>query len=81
MAGNNKDAVREGMEGVAESAKGAVKKGFGKATGQEDMEQEGQAQKDSGGSHRKAASHEAEAEKERAAAEAAKLREHAHHGR
>ncbi|MGY4103187.1 microaggregate-binding protein 1 [Nocardia sp. R16R-3T] len=74
----HKSGPREGLEGVAEGAKGKVKEAAGAVFGNDDLRDEGKAQQDKAESQRTAATKEAAAEKARAEADVQEQRQRAH---
>ena len=75
----SKDSGPEaGAKGVVEGIKGKVKQAAGALTGNDDMEQEGEAQQDKAQADRETARKEAEAEKARARSEAHEAEQRAH---
>lgn len=67
-----------GAEGAVEGLKGSAKEVVGALTGNEDLEQEGQAQQEKAQEEREVAEHEAKAEASRAKAEALEEEQRSH---
>lgn len=76
-----KSGPREGVEGVVEDLKGKAKETVGAVTGDENLKQEGQAQRAKAEAQREAARKEAEADKARVAARTHEAEEAAHQHR
>lgn len=67
---DDKSGPEAGLSGVVEDVKGKAKEVAGNVTGNEDLQDEGEAQQDKARAERDAAESEAEAEKARAKADA-----------
>ena len=67
-----------GAKGIVEEVKGRAKEAIGAVTGNEDLEEEGEAQQRKADAQRDVAKKEAEAEKARATAEAHEAEQRAH---
>ena len=74
----NESGPQAGVEGVVEDVKGRAKQAAGAVSGNEPLEQEGQAQQDKAAAQRDVAAKEAEAEKARAEASAAETQQRSH---
>ena len=75
MAGDS--GPEAGAKGIVEDLKGKAKDAIGNVTGNQDLEQEGEAQQAKADSQREVAAKEAEAEKARAEAEAQEAQQRA----
>ncbi|MFQ6331812.1 CsbD family protein [Nocardia sp. CWNU-33] len=71
----HKSGPHEGFEGAVEGVKGTAKEAAGAVLGNDNLRDEGRAQQEKAASLRDAAKKEAEAEKARAEADLAELRE------
>jgi uncharacterized protein YjbJ (UPF0337 family) len=76
-----KPGPKEAVEGAVEGAKGRLKKTVGALTGDEQVEQEGQAQEEKAVAQREAAKHEGQADLARAKARVAEVEERSHQDR
>ena len=75
---NDSTGPKEGAKGVIEGVKGKAKEAVGILTGNNDLENEGQAQQEKAESQREVAIKEAEADKARAQAAAHEAEQKAH---